>query len=189
MAKSDHLKTEGLTLGRIARFYDLICAVSGLGTGFKQRIVRLAELTPQDRVLDVGCGTGLLTRLAAEQAAEAVGIDAAPEMIDVARGKAARKGASVDFRAALIEAIPFPDAHFDVAFSTLMIHHLPPEVRDAGLREVLRVLKPDGRFLVADFDRGAKLGSLLREVGFSEVKALGKAWLIGLIGLWEARKA
>ena len=188
MAKSDDLKTKGITLGHMARFYDLICVLGGLGTGFKRRIVGLAKLTPEDRVLDVGCGTGVLTRLAAQQAAEAVGIDAAPEMIDVARAKAARQGLRVDFRAALIEDIPFPDAHFDVAFSTLMIHHLPPEVKHTGLREVLRVLKPGGRLLVADFDREGQLSGLLREAGFGEVTALGRAWLFGRISLWEARK-
>jgi len=188
MAKSEDLKTEGITLGYMARFYDLICTLGGLGTGFKRRIVRLAKLTPEEWVLDVGCGTGVLTRLAAQQAAEAVGIDAAPEMIEVARAKAARQGLRVDFRVALIEAIPFPDAHFDVAFSTLMIHHLPPEVKRTGLREVLRVLKPGGRLLVADFDREGQLGGLLREAGFAEVKALGRAWLLGRIAFWEARK-
>jgi len=189
MAKREDLETEGITIGRWARFYDLICTVGGMGTGFKRRIVRLAKLTPGERVLDVGCGTGVLTCLAAQEVSEAVGIDAAPEMIEVARAKAARQGVRVDFRAALIEALPFPDAHFDVAFSTLMIHHLPPAVKRAGLREVLRVLKPGGRLLVADFDRKGQLGGLLREAGFAEVKALGKAWLFGRISLWEARKA
>ena len=188
MAESEDLKTEGVTMGRWARFYDLICVLGGLGTGFKRRIVRLAKLTPEERVLDVGCGTGVLTRLAAQEAAEAVGIDAAPAMIEVARAKATKQGVKVDFRTALIEALSFPDAHFDVAFSTLMIHHLPPEVKRTGLREVLRVLKPDGRFLVADFDRGGQLGDLLREAGFAEVRALGRAWLFGRISLWEARK-
>ncbi len=189
MAEGNELKTEGITMSRWAHFYDLVCIVGGLGTGFKRRIVRLANLTPEERVLDVGCGTGVLTRLAAEQAAEAVGIDAAPEMIAVAKAKAAKQGAKVDFRAALIEALPFPDAHFDVAFSTLMIHHLPPALKRTGLREVLRVLKPGGRFLVADFDPPGKLGDLLREVGIAEVKALGRAWLFGRVSIWEARKS
>jgi ubiquinone/menaquinone biosynthesis C-methylase UbiE len=194
MTKSDALRTEGITMGRWARFYDLICTVGGLGTGFKRRIVRLAKLTPEERVLDVCCGTGVLTCLAAQQAAGAVGIDGAPEMIDVARAKAARQGLAVDFRVALIEAIPFPDGHFDVAFTTLIIHCLPPAVLRAGLRDVLRVLKPGGRLLVADFDREGQLGGLLREVGFGEVKPLGKAWLLaallfGRVALWEARKA
>jgi len=188
VGSKEDLKTEGVTMGRWARFYDLVCVLSGLGTGFKRRIVGLAKLTPAERVLDVGCGTGVLTCVAAQQAAEAVGIDAAPAMIEVARAKAARQGLRMDFRTALIEALPFPEADFDVAFSTLMIHHLPPEVKRTGLREVLRVLKPGGRFLVADFDHDGKLGGLLREAGFAEVKALGRAWLLGRIALWEARK-
>ena len=190
MAKNrGDLSTEGRTLGRMARVYDLVCTLGGLGTGFKRRIVELAQLKRDDRVLDVGCGTGVLTRLAGERAQEVAGIDAAPEMIAVARSKAEREGLDIDFRPALIEDLPYPDSHFDVVLSSLMVHHLPPAVKLSGLREVLRVLKTGGRFILVDFDRAGKLPGLLREAGFAEVRSLGKAWLLGIISLWEARRS
>ncbi len=187
--KTEELNTEGHTLGRVARVYDLVCTLAGLGTGFKRRIVDLAELQPNDRVLDVGCGTGVLTRLARGQAQEVAGIDAAPEMVAVARSKAEREGMDIDFRPALIEDLPFPDNHFDVVLSSLMVHHLPPALKLSGLREVLRVLKSAGRFIVVDFDRRGRLPGLLREAGFTNVRSLGKAWLLGMVSLCEAKKA
>jgi ubiquinone/menaquinone biosynthesis C-methylase UbiE len=187
--KTGHLTTEGRTLGRMARVYDLVCALGGLGTGFKRRIVNLAQLERDNRVLDVGCGTGVLTRLARERAREVAGIDAAPEMIAIARSKAEREGVDIDFRPALIEDLPYPDTHFDVVFSSLMLHHLPPAVKLTGLREVLRVLKAGGRFILVDFDRRGKLSTLLREAGFTGVRSLGRTWLFGIICLLEARRS
>ncbi len=116
--KPSSVRTEGRTLGGMARVYDLVCTLAGLGTGFKRRIVEVAQLKPSDRVLDVGCGTGLLSRLASEQAGEVAGIDAAEGMIAVARSNAQRQGIDIDFRAALIEDLPYPDGHFDVVFSS-----------------------------------------------------------------------
>jgi ubiquinone/menaquinone biosynthesis C-methylase UbiE len=184
----DELRTEGRRLGGMARVYDLVCSVGGLGTGFKRRIVELGGLERHHRVLDVGCGTGVLTRLAAERAGEVVGIDAAAKMIAAASSKAAQDGQRVQFEVALIEDLPYPDAHFDVVFSSLMIHHLPPALKLRGLQEVLRVLKAGGRFIVADFDRGGLLPMLLEEAGFSDVRTRGRAWVLGLVSLWEGGK-
>lgn len=187
--KTDDLRTEGRTLGRMARVYDLVCTLGGLGAGFKRRIVELAQLEWNDRVLDVGCGTGVLARLARERAREVAGIDAAPQMIAVARSRADREGIDVDFRPALIEDLPYPESHFDVVFSTLMVHHLPPALKLSGMREVLRVLKAGGRFILVDFDRGGRLPVLLQQAGFTDVRSLGKTWLFGIISLWEARRS
>lgn len=186
--KADDLRTEGHTLGGMARVYDLVCALAGLGTGFKRRIVELAELKGTERVLDVGCGTGVLTRLVKERAQEVAGIDAASEMIRVAQSKAEREGMDIDFRAALIEDLPYPDNHFDVVFSSLMVHHLPPAVKLSGLREVHRVLKVGGRFVLVDFDRRDSLPGVLHEAGFTDARSLGKTWLLGIVRRWEATK-
>ncbi len=93
----------------------------------------------------------------------------------------------------MIEAIPFPDATFDLVTCTLMLHHLPDDLKRKGLAEVRRVLKPDGRFVAMDFaahsqspfghllsvlghSRGEsmfdKLTPMLRDAGFGDVAAL-----------------
>jgi SAM-dependent methyltransferase len=57
----------------------------------------------------------------------------------------------VAFEIAVAEALPFPDARFDVVLSTLMLHHLPRKVRQQSASEIRRVLGPQGRVLVVDF--------------------------------------
>jgi ubiquinone/menaquinone biosynthesis C-methylase UbiE len=117
-------------------------------------VIELAKVKPGDKVLDVGCGTGSLTltaKIFAGANGAVYGIDASPEMIDVARKKAKQAGSDVVFDVALIEKIPFPDATFDVVVSRLVIHHLPDDLKRKGFAEIFRVLKPGGHFLVADF--------------------------------------
>src|SRR5215218_6784526 len=105
--------TEGRTI-HWARHYDGLVTVMTLGRirALRRRTVALARIAPGEAVLDVGCGTGDLTLAAAELAGpdgSTQGIDAAPEMIAVARQKAAPAGVAIDFRVAAVEALPFPE--------------------------------------------------------------------------------
>ena len=149
-------ETTGLTL-HWASEYDIFSTLFGLGVNRpnSRMVIELAKVKPGDKVLDVCCGTGnlTLTAKASAGASGAVhGIDAAPEMIDVARKKAKQSGLDVVFDVGLIEKIPFPDAAFDVVISRLAIHHLPDDLKHQGFSEIFRVLKPGGRVLVADFN-------------------------------------
>jgi demethylmenaquinone methyltransferase/2-methoxy-6-polyprenyl-1,4-benzoquinol methylase/phosphoethanolamine N-methyltransferase len=143
---------------RWARYYDSFVSVFTLGrrTQLRQATVALAGIQPGATVLEVGCGTGDVALAACERAGAGgavYGIDPSPEMIAVARDKAARLGRAVDFQIGVIETLAFPDASFDVVLSSLMMHHLPGGLKQRGLTEIARVLKPGGRLLIVDFKR------------------------------------
>lgn len=149
-------QTEG-TLIRWAPYYDFTVNIVTLGKARALRKITVdqALIKPGDSVLDVGCGTGEVTLLAKTRAKDGkvYGIDPAPEMISVARSKAARKKLDIDFRLGVIESLPFSDSSIDVVTSSLMMHHLPDDLKVRGLAEIYRVLKPGGRLLIADFMR------------------------------------
>ena len=147
------------TTGRVLHWtagYDLLVWVLTHRSDrvFREQLARLAHLAEGESVLDIGCGTGTLAIVAKRQvgaAGKVFGIDASPAMIARASSKAAKAGIDVSFKNAVAEALPFPDAQFDVVLSTLMLHHLPRKVRELCSREIRRVLKPQGRVLVVDF--------------------------------------
>jgi len=188
------------TRGRLirwARYYDSSVSILTLGhrQQLRQATVALARIQPGARVLEVGCGTGDVALVASRQVGSSgavYGIDAAPEMIAVAQAKAARMGVAVDLQVGLIESLAFPDASFDVVLSSLMMHHLPDDLKRQGLAESARVLKPGGRLLIVDIKRptsrleralghvlfhgGMRIGvqdlsPLLRAAGFTAVEA------------------
>ncbi len=119
-------------------------------------IYRYAEIWSVEHVLEVGCGTGDVALAAIPHLGKngtVVGIDPAPEMIADASAKAARAGMDVTFQIGVIEALAFPDAIFDIVLSSLMMHHLPADLKREGLAEIARVLKPGGRLLIVDMKR------------------------------------
>ena len=122
----------------------------------RQKTISLAHLQAGEQVLDTGCGTGTLALKVARRVGRAgsvAGIDPGEIQIASARAKAARRHVPIDFQVGVIEHLPFPDQTFDVVFSTLMMHHLPAGLKRQGLTEILRVLKPGGYLLIADFIR------------------------------------
>ncbi|MGA7870668.1 MAG: methyltransferase domain-containing protein [Candidatus Binatus sp.] len=136
--------------------YDLLLWVISLGRerAFRQKQIDLADIKSGESVLDVGCGTGTLAIAAKQhvgQSGKVYGIDASPEMIARARKKASKTGLELVFDTAEVEALPFPDATFDVVLSSAMLHHLPDEARHQGIREIRRILKPGGRLFAVDF--------------------------------------
>jgi len=138
-----------------AAFYDALTGVLFLGgeRRVREMTADLAHLQPGECVLDVGCGTGTLTLIAKRRVGPGAvaGVDAAPDMVAVARRKASRAGLAIDFQVGLIQALPFPDNTFDVVLSSLVLHHVPAEYRPRGFVEIRRVLKPGGRLYAVDF--------------------------------------
>lgn len=112
-------------------------------------VAEAAAVGPGQRVLDVGCGTGAATLAAADRVGRGgavVGLDASPEMLAVAR----RKDAAVDWREGRAEALPFPDGSFDAVVSQFAMMFFADA--PAAVREMLRVLRPGGRLVVAVCD-------------------------------------
>lgn len=151
-AKQQAPETEGNVL-HSAHSYDLL--TGWLLKPSEESIRVQSMIKPGNRVLDVGCGSGRLTLAAQKWAGaqgEVVGLDPSPEMIEVARQKAKRAGLAAKFEVGVVEAMPFPDASFDVVLNRLMLHHLPGDLKQRGLAEMRRVLKPGGVCLVVDFE-------------------------------------
>jgi ubiquinone/menaquinone biosynthesis C-methylase UbiE len=112
------------------------------------RLVRFASVHPDDRVLDVGTGSGLVAIVAAQQGAHATGIDPTPALLAKAKDNAALAGCrDIEWLEGTAEGLPFPDASFDVVLSQYA-HMFSPQP-EAAAREMLRVLKPAGRIAFA----------------------------------------
>lgn len=159
--KASAKETKGLIINEGWR-YDLMgwfCDTflfRGQWRELRQRTVELARIQPGEQVLDVGCGTGTLAievQNRVGRAGRIFGIDPGTQQIARARSKASRRNLPIDFQIGVIEQIAFPDQTFDVVLSTLMMHHLPASLKRQGLAEIVRVLKPGGRLVIADFQR------------------------------------
>lgn len=131
---------------------DTIASFAGTGNPFS-----LGELRPGERVVDVGCGAGIDSLIAARMVAadgaggrgEVIGVDMTPAMLRRARSSAAQGGFSnVSFHEGLAESLPVPDAWADVVISNGVMNLFPDKL--AGLQEMARVLKPGGRLQIAD---------------------------------------
>lgn len=135
--------------------YDTVVRYTTRETAFKSALVD--EIAPRsgDRILDVGCGTGTLSMLmkAREPSALIAGIDADPTVLAMARGKASEEGLEISFEQGMADNLPYPYSAYDCVVSSLFFHHLKPAVKLAVLREIHRVLRPNGRLKIADWGR------------------------------------
>jgi len=149
--------TSGRTLDHAAKVYDLLSPLMLFGQEKKLSLkaLDLLELTGTEKVLDIGCGTGTLTIEAAKlltgEGSLAIGLDAAPKMIEVARGKAAGIK-NIRFDVGIGEQLTYPDGYFDRIVSTFFFHHINFELKKRTVGEMYRVLKPGGSAVVVDVD-------------------------------------
>jgi SAM-dependent methyltransferase len=147
----------GILIGDAA-LYDALSHRFLLGPLFERIAADIAAVAPSGaRLLEVGCGPGRLSILLARRYGfDVTGLDLDPAMIDRARANAEHSGHGGGGRPSFLvgdaSSLAFPDASFDVVVSTLSMHHWTDPT--AGLNEIGRVLRPNGRALVWDFRGG-----------------------------------
>lgn len=198
--------------------YDNVVRLTTRETVFKAALVDLANPQPGEQLLDVGCGTGTLTGLFAQQEPKlaCVGLDADPVQLKHAAKKFGAPRAELRFEQGYAQQLPFSPQSFDLAVSSLFFHHLTTRQKRDALTEIVRVLKPGGRLIIADWGqpssliqrglfflvqlldgfettqdsvRGA-LPVLMQGAGFVEVENRGSIpTILGTIRLFQANKS
>ena len=135
--------------------YDPLVTLMG-GARARDELVKQASIQPNQRVLDLGCGTGTLVVLLKRKypTAQIVGLDPDPKALRRAKKKVRRAGVSVQLDEGFADELPYDEGTFDRVLSSFMLHHLEEPEREKTLREVLRVLKPAGAFHLLDFAGG-----------------------------------
>lgn len=121
-----------------------------IGRPLAERLVAEAQLHPGERVLDVACGTGIVTRLAAERvgpSGSVAGLDVNAGMLSVARSVAAGSEVPIRWYETTAESIPLPDETFDVVFCQLGLMFVAD--KQAAVREMRRVAVRGGRILIS----------------------------------------
>jgi ubiquinone/menaquinone biosynthesis C-methylase UbiE len=191
--------------------YDPLVKLLG-GNPARRALLDQAAILPGHRVLDIGCGTGSLVMLIKRlhPDADITGLDPDPKALARAKRKAKQAAVSVQFDQGFSEELPYPQGSFDRVFSSFMFHHLQEDKKKQTLREVRRVLKPDGSFHLLDFagpDSSAdgfldhwlhsslrlrdnsegRVLTFMREAGFADPKKVDhRAMLFGRVVYYQA---
>jgi len=150
----------------------------------REKILDLASLEGNDRVLDVGCGRGLLLNAAARRlfAGIAVGVDIwkkedqSGNDPDVTRANAEAEGVAdrIEILSSEMRKMPFRSNLFDMVVSNIAIHNLHNrEDREAALHEIIRVLKPGGRIAISDIRNITEYVSCLASMGVEDIQTIG----------------
>ncbi len=212
MAHTDNKYVTALGHDWLTPLYDPLVRLTTRELRFKRQLVLQADLHRDDRVLDIGCGTGTLLLLLRQTGCEVIGLDGDAKILRLARAKDEKD--PLPLVCGLSTELPYADECFTRVTSTLMLHHLTQQEKLQTLREVLRVLRPGGELHVADWgkphnalmrvlsgmlrfghqdrivdNREGRLPQLFRSVGFADAQERGRfSTAFGTLSLYSARK-
>ena len=159
--------------------------VPAIGRPLAHDLVRVASLRPGERVLDVGCGTGVVTRLAAERVGPGgtvAGLDSNPGMLAVAKS-VMPPDMGVEWYEASAEFMPLPDESFDVVLCQLSLQFVPDRLR--ALREMRRVLTSGGRLVLNVAGPAAPMFEILADAMESHIAPQAAGFVRAVFALNE----
>jgi ubiquinone/menaquinone biosynthesis C-methylase UbiE len=128
-----------------------------------EELCEALDIRSGQKVLDVAAGNGNVSLAAARRWCEVTATDYVPALLEGARARAAADGLSLEFREADAEALPFPDASFDVVVSTFGVMFTPDQDRAAA--ELIRVCRPGGKIGLANWTPEGFIGQLFKTMG------------------------
>jgi ubiquinone/menaquinone biosynthesis C-methylase UbiE len=128
-----------------------------------EELCEALDLRPGSKVLDVAAGNGNVTLAAARRWCEVTSTDYVPALLERGRERAAGERLNVDFRVADAEALPFPDASFDVVVSTFGVMFTADQDKAAG--ELIRVCRPGGKIGLANWTPTGFIGQVFKTLG------------------------
>jgi arsenite methyltransferase len=157
----------------------------------RDRLLDSLNLKGDEKILDAGCGRGLLLIGAAKRlkSGKATGIDIwsgedlSGNSADAVRANAKIEGVAdrVRIENGDVRKLVYPDNHYDAVISSTVIHNIPDRAeRDQAIREIYRVLKPGGQLAVFDIFRTGEYAEVLRELGAQNVTLSPVGWLWGV---------
>jgi ubiquinone/menaquinone biosynthesis C-methylase UbiE len=159
--------------------------VPTIGMAFATAVLDAAALHRGERVLDIACGTGVVTRLAADRVGPdgaVAGLDINPAMLAVARSLPT-SGAAIEWYEGNAESLPLAEGSFDVVLSSLGLQFVPDKA--SALREMRRVLAPDGRLAVATVGPTSPLFAILERALARHVNSEAAGFMRVVFSLYE----
>ncbi len=217
MQSENHNFIPALRFHWATKFYDPLVRWTTKEYPFKRALIAQANLQNNQTILDLACGTGTLSIGIKRRfpSIKIFAVDADNEILEQAENKALERDLQIDFGQSFSDELPFENNKFDRVFSTLSFHHLTHEEKIKTISEILRVLKNNGEFQLADYgfpinksqkvlsnlirvidgfettsdNLQGRLGNLLKENGFAKVEKTGHFnTVLGTIRLFRAFK-
>lgn len=139
----------------LTRLYDFLISKFLREKEWKELLIAFIGNHRPQQILDVGCGTATLTIMLQKEfpGASVTGIDGDGKILAIADKKIKEAKLNINLKEALSFKLPFADNQFDAVVSSLMLHHLSDENKQKTLHEIIRVLRPGGRFVIADWGK------------------------------------